>query len=225
MSVEAITWAYSQKAGSATAKSVLVAMANCASPDFICWPSMAYLQAVTEQDRKTVLANIKRLKHLHLIADTEVRTGRTGQVVVYRLNPEAVGQGAQNWNGSEIGTVPFFPPKGPVFPAKRCQKRDTEPKGTVSEPSKAKSVSFALPGWVPVESWDAWVEMRKAIKKPLTPRALQLAVGKLARLQEQGHDAAAVLDQSTLNSWQDLYALKGSTDTTRSVAKPWEGAR
>lgn len=223
MSVEAITWAFSQQVGNATAKSVLVAMANCAGPEFVCWPSMAYLQTVTEQDRKTVLANIKRLKQRRLIAATEERKGKTGQVVVYRLNPTA--EESQERNSSENGPVPFFPAKGPVFPANRSQKRDTEPKGTVSEPSKAKSVSFALPGWVPVESWDAWVEMRKAIKKPLTPRALQLAVGKLARLQEQGHDAAAVLDQSTLNSWQDLYALKGSTDTTRSVAKPWEGAR
>ncbi len=39
------------------------------------------------------------------------------------------GKGAEFGTGTENGTVPFFPAKGPVFPRKEYRKRDTEPSG------------------------------------------------------------------------------------------------
>ena len=44
----------------------------------------------------------------------------------------------------------------------------------------------------------------------MTKRAMELAVGKLADLMRSGHDPKAVLDQSTMNSWQGLFELKQS---------------
>ncbi|KAF0218811.1 MAG: hypothetical protein FD174_2594 [Geobacteraceae bacterium] len=50
--------------------------------------------------------------------------------------------------------------------------------------------------------------MRARIKKQLSAHAMQLAVDKLETLMAQGHDPAAVLNQSTFNNWQGLFALK-----------------
>ena len=228
MSVEAISWAFGQKVGRSSAKSVLVAMANCADPDMVCWPSMRYLEDATDQDRKTVIENIKRLKELGFIAATDARKGRTGQVVVYVLKQPENGtvEQARKRNSSENGTVPFFPSKSPVFPRQQSRKRDTEPKGTQKKHQSDAATRFVLPDDMPSESWDAWVEMRAKIKKPLTDRAMQLAVKKLRQLREQGHAPADVLDQSTLNDWQDLYAIKtGSGLTAKPVDAPWGGAR
>ena len=69
---------------------------------------------------------------------------------------------------------------------------------------------FVLPEWVPIESWLAFLEMRKKIKKPMTERAMELAIKKLDAMRSGGHDVAVILDNSVLNSWQDLYPPKPS---------------
>lgn len=86
MSNEAITWALAQKVERSSAKFVLVAMANCAGADMICWPSIPYLVEATCQDRKTVMENMRRLRESGFITPTGEHKGRTGQVPVYALN-------------------------------------------------------------------------------------------------------------------------------------------
>lgn len=66
-----------------------------------------------------------------------------------------------------------------------------------------------LPDWIPSDAWAGYVEMRIGIKKPLkTDRAITLAINTLDRLRAEGNDPGAVLDQSTLNSWQGLFAVR-----------------
>lgn len=77
-----------------------------------------------------------------------------------------------------------------------------------------KPVEFLLPSWVPGEAWDAYVEMRKKIKKPLTEYASILAVRKLGDLLRGGHQPQDVLDQSTFNCWQGLYAIREMNSPT-----------
>lgn len=76
--------------------------------------------------------------------------------------------------------------------------------------AKKTNATFTLPDWIPAEAWTGYVEMRKTIRKPLTDRAKTLAISELAKLNAEGHDPAAVLNQSTLHSWQGLFPLKGS---------------
>ena len=65
-----------------------------------------------------------------------------------------------------------------------------------------------LPDWMPQEAWDGFVEMRQKIKKPLkTDRAVKLAISTLEKLRAEGQDVAAVLDQSTMNSWLGLFPI------------------
>ena len=65
-----------------------------------------------------------------------------------------------------------------------------------------------IPDWIPTEAWDGYIEMRKKIRKPMTDRAVTLAIKTLDYLRSAGHDPGAVLDQSVLNSWQGLFAIK-----------------
>lgn len=66
-----------------------------------------------------------------------------------------------------------------------------------------------LPDWIPLEAWNAWVDMRKKKKKPLnTDRAINMAINKLESLMNQGHNPEEVLDQSTFNNWQGLFPVK-----------------
>lgn len=55
-----------------------------------------------------------------------------------------------------------------------------------------------------------WMEMRTRIRKPLTTRATELALKRLNTLAQGDQDLmAAIADQSTMNSWQGFYPLKG----------------
>jgi hypothetical protein len=66
-----------------------------------------------------------------------------------------------------------------------------------------------VPEWVPIESWKGFVEMRKRIRKPMTPRAEQLAIKTLDKLRSKGNDPEQVLDRSTMACWQGLFELNG----------------
>lgn len=88
------------------------------------------------------------------------------------------------------------------------EKEKNQKKGARKRKSLA-AVSFLLPGWIPSDSWSAFVEMRLRIRKPMTDRAKELACMELERLKAQGQDPTAVLNQSVMNSWQGLFPLKG----------------
>lgn len=65
-----------------------------------------------------------------------------------------------------------------------------------------------IPDWVPVEPWNAFIDMRKRKRANPTPRAVELLLGNLTKLRAKGHDPGRVLDQSTLKNWTDIYPLK-----------------
>lgn len=118
------------------------------------------------------------------------------------------------------------------------QQRDIKEQGnqgTIEEeakasPSKARGkTKFVRPDWVPSAEWSAFVEMRRTIRKPMTDRAMELAVGELRKLAEDGHPPGAVLDQSTAASWQGLFPLKdqqnGRHGNNRNGASGHHGGR
>lgn len=67
---------------------------------------------------------------------------------------------------------------------------------------------FALPDWIPDHQWSAWIEARTKKRNPPTEFAKRMACSKLAELQRQGHDPAAVLAQSAFHGWAGLFPIK-----------------
>lgn len=98
--------------------------------------------------------------------------------------------------------------KGHRSPFKAPPKQG-EGEGAGEGASKPKArCAFELPDWVPVEAWEAFVEMR-AKKAPLTPRAKELAVKALAKLRDEGHKPEDIINNSVLNGWRAFYPPKG----------------
>jgi phage replication O-like protein O len=89
--------------------------------------------------------------------------------------------------------------------AKRATTKDKLTKDNIYS-DVAKSAN--LPDFIPQDSWDGFVQMRKQIKKPLSGRAVTLALNKLAKFHSIGYNLTEILDKSTLNGWQDLYEPK-----------------
>ena len=55
--------------------------------------------------------------------------------------------------------------------------------------------------------------MRKAIKRPLTDRAMKGILSKLNDCASDDLEKIEVLDQSIMNSWQGIFPLKEKTPT------------
>ena len=58
------------------------------------------------------------------------------------------------------------------------------------------------------QSLEAFIEMRKSIKKPLTHRALLMIINKLNKLAADTETQCLIIEQSILHCWQDVYPLK-----------------
>ena len=58
------------------------------------------------------------------------------------------------------------------------------------------------------KSLDAFKEMRKKKKSPLTERAEEMLIKRLHELGTTEEERIAILDQSTMNSWTGVYELK-----------------
>jgi hypothetical protein len=217
VSVEAISWALSQKVERSSAKFVLVAMANCAGPDMLCWPSAAYLCDATAQDRKTVTENLKRLREMGFIEPTEARKGATNQVIVYRLKTPEIGavEQAQKRNTSENGTHPKTDGKTPVFPHEQARKRtETGPKtgdGTIrnhKEPSGNRTreqvaVSKLVADGLTEQTATEFLSHRKQKRAALTPRAWD---GIKAEAVKAGWPLEAAILKTLARGWQSFDA-------------------
>lgn len=68
------------------------------------------------------------------------------------------------------------------------------------------------------QAFSDYVAMRKFIKKPMSDRAVELAIEKLNKLSGGDNDLAIeILNQSTSNSWQGLFPLKDYKQKTATT--------
>lgn len=223
----AAAWKGSRHGG--TELLMLLAIADFADDEGNAYPSVGTLAKKCRMKQRN--ANYI-LRALQSSGELEIRVGEgpygTNR---YRVNLDVLGVQSGAGVQRNAGVQPVARP-----PATHCtntlQPIADKPSKNHQETPKAKEPSFVLPDWVPLDSWEAWVEMRVKIKKPLTDRAKALALKKLKGFVDQGQSAADVLDRSTLNNWQDLFAVNRAENgkdqfakaQAARVASPWEGA-
>lgn len=216
---------------SATEKLVMLALADWANDDGHCWPSMKQLSGktgMTDRGIRKVMGELVAAGHLE-------RDERPGKGVVYTVTPKK--------NTSETPEPRSAPPRNHVPPEPRSPRNETtetpEPRSantsvTINTSQKTSSSSrgtrakprnkITIPDWVPADAWAGFVEMRKRIRKPLTPRATELIISKLQALAEDGHPPGDVLDQSTTLSWQGIFPLKDQANGNTTAGNQRNGS-
>jgi hypothetical protein len=86
-------------------------------------------------------------------------------------------------------------------------KRETETK----KEKKVANALVVLPDWIPLETWEAYLVMRKKIKKPPTEYAIKLIIDKLEKFKANGQDVKKVLEKSITAGWQDVFEIHDKT--------------
>jgi len=94
-----------------------------------------------------------------------------------------------------------------------------DPNTPVLTPQRTPQKHSELPGWLPQESWQGFVEMRQKIRKPMTPRAVSMILKKLEGFMQSGQDVAAILDQSVVKSWQDVFPVRQQYQAQQRMGK------
>lgn len=191
--------------------------------DWLAFPCAETLSKVTQQDRKTVLKNLKALESSALIFPAG-KTGRTGQVTVWRLPVVAsdrtvnrpkngtlssTAKRPKNGIDESSKTVPLFHSKSTNIPSEASQKRDTEPVRNPKEPKKKRSTSLdaartaVLPEVAPQVLSD-WMLVRKAKRAgPVTTTVAQIL---RTEAEKAGLSVQAAIEICCHRGWQSFNA-------------------
>lgn len=109
---------------------------------------------------------------------------------------------AENARKSPDGTSPSLPPSNHNL--NQNLQEDSDESSSPHSPPVDADLVFSPPE----PQWSQFVDFRKEVGKALTPHAKHLALRKLAALAQDGHDPAAVIEQSILQRWTGLFPLK-----------------
>lgn len=93
----------------------------------------------------------------------------------------------------------------------------TETTLVIGKRAREQKQETTLPEWLDAGVWNDFLAMRKQIRKPMTERAKTLMLSKLQRFRDAGHDVHAMLENSIVNCWQDVYEPKAPA---RPAGKP-----
>ena len=80
--------------------------------------------------------------------------------------------------------------------------------GKGEEASSPNPSSHPVDEFLDQEIWKGYEEMRRKIRKPLTPMAVKIAKNRLLELKNSGENISKVMEQSILGSWQSFHPLK-----------------
>lgn len=203
----------------ATAKSVLIAIADFADEVGHCWPSITKLCEHTCICRRSVISAIGWLESAKAI--TADRSN--GRHTSYRVTPETffapVKQmhrcikrtGASNGKTSAPDALdPCITRTGPVH-----QMHSNHQEPPVRAKAKAKEGACAPPSrpeGVDAQVWADWLQLRRAKKAPVTETVLRNAQSEASKA---GH---------TLSKFLELWCARGSQGLQADWLKPHERA-
>lgn len=183
MSVQAMGWAFKVRTGSNVLKSVLVAVANYADEEGVCWPSQARLARDTELSDRTVREALARLEKMGLMERTR-RTNEDGYRASdrIRLNPSyrkqpplgPMDQQERDADRSNRSEVPVGLPEADDTPTGRLASENGrevpsnhhEPSRTITPMSPDGDREPEEKGY-PVEFEGLWTEVPKTSQDPL----------------------------------------------------------
>ena len=200
-----------------TLKLLLLALADNADDDGVCWPSIDTIAAKCSTDRRTIFRQLLELESSgHITRET-----RRGHSNVYHIHPLQVTEDTPVSVLPPVAishppvTVTTHPPVVTESPTRGATVTQNHQEPSVEPPNNPKGRKShdvekpELPEWLPLLQWHGWIEARTKSRHPPTNLALRMAVAKLERYREAGHNVAQILAQSAMNNWSDLYEPKG----------------
>src|SRR5262249_42722889 len=64
------------------------------------------------------------------------------------------------------------------------------------------------PDWIDSQTWEEFLKVRKKLRAVNTARALNELIKSLQERREAGENVEAIINQSIVNSWKDVFPLR-----------------
>ncbi len=197
--VDAAEIAYFLRADQDDVDSILAGLADAGRVDAGCVVKWSTRQFASDRSKERVAAHRER-KRAENLPDNDQPTSHEADVTLQKRHGDAPETETDTEAEREAS-----PAK--AVEAKRGRKRTA-------------SIAFAFPDWVPQAEFDAFKRMRADIGHKITTDGIPLAVDRLAKLRDAGHDPAKVLNRSTMNSWRGLFPITGEEDPAPAKVTP-----
>lgn len=226
MSIEVMTLVWKHYPDGGSELLLALALADHAADDgSSIYPSVANMAKKVRQSERNIqylLSKMVKKGWLEKVQGGGIIEGRK-LATMYRMPIERIPLGTVGWVQTLHPTDGCNPAQARVQPSVKKHTPVCTP--IIIEPSKEPSIpvrAFALPDWIREDTWKAYEEMRKKIRKPMTERARDLIIKKLHDMKQAGQDANAVLEQSVIGSWTNIYPIKPDAQAKTNGPGWWE---
>lgn len=222
MSLDATRWAWQQQIKPATAKLVLLSLADRAGEAHECHPSIRRLQFDTSLDRETIMRAITTLEAAGILRVIRKHGAGSSYQLLGVQDRDQSAKPYQSANADQSGNADRH--QSANADSNQSANADSEPTSEpISEPytpptppkpqkqpkaAKPKPEGITLPDWLLETDWQAFLAHRKASKAAMTAIAQSRAIAELERLRNAGNDPAEVINQSIINGWKGLFPIK-----------------
>lgn len=214
MSVRVLSKVWDGYPNGGTELLALLALADWSDDEGRCFPSIYSIAKKTRlsrsQAQRIVHALIKQ-SYLKVIGNEfggAPGSSRRYQIIVSNLT------GSTDATGSAHETGSTHAQEGSHL---ATQTGSTHATLTVIEPPITIKDIFELPNWLPITEWNAFVDHRKKLKKPLTSYSMNLAIMQLKKIADEGHKPDDVINEAILRGWQSFFAPKGNASNNSNV--------
>lgn len=159
-----------------TAKLVLIALADNANDEGVCWPSLDYIAKKCDLSRQGVLSQIEKLVESKFLR-VERSPGRARNI--YHVMQPQLSTALTDKQKSTVNAVTQL---STALTVTTVNGVDTNRKPSKKEPPII-SVSIPLSLNTPefLKAWDDWINQRRQIKTPFTQRAAELQIDDLEK--------------------------------------------
>jgi len=176
-----------------------------------CYPSQQTLSSASGYCTNAIKSATQNLEDAGFLKVTRARLkGNKFTNIFYVFSfdpsPDEVSNEPSNEVSNDIAPDAYKPIE-PIKPKKPSKKEKVIKKKT------------NLPDFIDKDLWNDFIDMRKGLKKNPTELAIELLIKKLTKFNDEGQDTSKILENSIMNSYLGLFAIKELNQKGDSNAK------
>ena len=216
MSVLAMAWVWKQRGLTQGQKLVLMAIADHADDDGVCYPGIATLADKCECSERKIIYTIGELVKMGLLSKTRRTFKGAGSGRGSTSNCYSLAVNNQSANIAHRSTTNVK--KRDDQCEKTCATYKEEPSEEPSDsPLNPPTPKFPyLPEWVPSDAWHAYLQSRQAQRASVAAWQIPLLLKQLDRLRQAGNDPGEVVEQSARSGYKDFFPVKAHATHQRN---------
>lgn len=209
MSIELMTAVWKLQLGSLSEKMVLLALADAANDDGVTWMAVRSRKAgkmdlirkcsISERSVQGAIARLVQQGYL-------VRHENPGRGVVYVVSATPAKTAGVQLPLLNLTPAEFAgPPAGSAGKPSINPKIEKEGRGADAPVDNCSLSGRVLPSRLEAWQWAAYIEMRRAIGKPLGAPAATILLSRLDAIGANGWHIGDVVEKAIVNGWTDFH--------------------